>query len=172
MGGRRNKFCGIRDGSRQTANYVLMKRINTTERWLTWLALVALLFTSSCTGLPDAATNTITGATGAYIGHEITDGEPLGAVVGAAGGVVAGTLVNSSRKRAEEKAYVSGYDKGRSDEVKRLYWLQKRMHEGDDYGVGGSSLTPSFYEVPVPEHVNSDGTIIEAHTQVIEVLEP
>jgi hypothetical protein len=134
-------------------------------------ALIALVC-NSCSGLPDAATNTITGATGAYIGHEISDGEPLGAVVGAATGVVAGALVNSSRKRTEQKAYVSGYDKGRSDEVKRLYWIQKRLHEGDEFGVGGSSLMPSFYEVPVPEHVNSDGTIIEAHSQVIEVLEP
>ena len=134
-------------------------------------ALIALVC-NSCSGLPDAATNTITGATGAYIGHEISDGEPLGAVVGAASGVTVGALVNSSRKRTEQKAYVSGYDKGRSDEVKRLYWIQKRLHEGDEFGVGGSGLVPSFYEVPVPEHVNSDGTIIEAHTQVIEVLEP
>ena len=134
-------------------------------------ALLALCH-SSCTGLPDAATSAATGATGAYVGYEITDGEPEGAVIGAATGVVTGSLINASRKRSEQKAYSSGYDKGRSDEVKRLYWMQKRMHEGDDYGVGGSGLTPSFYEVPVPEHVNSDGTIIEAHTQVIEVLEP
>ena len=134
-------------------------------------ALLALAH-SSCTGLPDAATNTMAGATGAYVGYELTDGESEGAVIGAATGVVAGALLNSSRKRNEQKAYTTGYDKGRSDEVKRLYWMQKRMHEGDGYSLGGGSLTPSFYEVPVPEHVNSDDTIIEAHTQVIEVLEP
>jgi hypothetical protein len=150
-------------------NYVVMK-LHT--KFISICGVLSLVVHSGCTGLPDAATNTITGATGAYIGHEISDGEPLGAVVGAAGGVVAGALVNASRKRTEKKAYVSGYDKGRSDEVKRLYWIQKRLHEGDEFGVGGSSLMPAFYEVPVPEHVNSDGTIIEAHTQVIEVLEP
>ena len=42
-------------------------------------------------------------------------------------------------------------------------------------GLGDATsptLTPSYYEIPVPEHVSSDGTIIEAHTEIIEVLEP
>ena len=129
----------------------------------------------SCNSLPDAATNAVMGGTGAYIGHEISDGEPEGALLGAVAGVATGAVLNKVRERGREKAYSSGYDKGRSDEVKRLYWVQKNLHRGDEFDAGyagTSSLTPSFYEIPVPEHVSSDGTIIEAHSQIIEVLEP
>ena len=129
---------------------------------------------ASCSSLPDAATNAFMGGTGAYIWHEITDGEPEGALLGAVAGVATGAVINKVRERGEEKAYASGYDKGRSDEVKRLYWVQKSLHRGDEFstGFGGTFLTPTFYEIPVPEHVASDGTIIEAHSQVIEILEP
>ena len=83
--------------------------------------------------------------------------------------------LNHTRETGQRKAYQFGYDKGRSDEVKRLYWVQKNRHRGDDFGYGADgqqTLTPSFYEIPVPEHVASDGTIIEPHTEIIEVLEP
>ena len=53
--------------------------------------------------------------------------------------------------------------------VKRLYWITKRLHEGEDYGGG---LNRGYYELPVPEHVTRDGVIVEAHTQVVEVIEP
>jgi len=130
---------------------------------------------ASCNSLPDTASNAILGGTGAYLGHEIGNGEPEGALLGAVAGVATGAVLNRARERGREKAYTSGYDKGRSDEVKRLYWVQKNLHRGDEFAPGfggGTSLTPSFYEIPMPEHVSSDGTIIEAHSQIIEVLEP
>ena len=140
------------------------------------MALVAGVFFSSCSGLPSAATQTLTGATGAYLGHQLTDGEPEGALLGAAAGVVGGAVLGGAQQRSKASAYRNGYDKGRSDEVKRLYWVSKQLHQGDEFGSGGSgtgsTLSPSFYELPVAEHVNSDGTIIEAHTEIIEVLEP
>lgn len=152
--------------------------MNTIARRFTYLSgLFTLpLLTSNCSSLPDAATYAVTGATGAYLGHEITDGESEGALLGAAAGVATGAVVNAVQKRGAQNAYKTGYDKGRSDEVKRLYWVQKNLHRPDEFGLGISGaaggLTPSFYEIPVPEHVSPDGTIIEAHTQVIEVLEP
>lgn len=138
--------------------------------------LMMALILCNCSSVPEAATSALLGGAGAYIGHEITEGEPEGALLGAVGGVATGALVNHARERGKEKAYDKGYDKGRSDEVKRLYWVQKSMHRGDefgmDYGGGSTALTPSYYEIPVPEHVSSDGTIIEPHTEVIEVMEP
>ncbi len=140
------------------------------------LGLLALSLLASCSSIPEAATYALTGATGAYLGHEMTDGGPEGALLGAATGVAAGAIVNQVREGGERKAYGTGYDKGRSDEVKRLYWVQKNLHRGDEFGFSGpgvsSILTPSYYEIPVPEHVSQDGTIIEQHTQIIEVLEP
>ncbi len=138
--------------------------------WL--LGLLATFLLCNCNSVPRAVTNAAMAGTGAFVGHELSDGEPEGALIGAAAGVVAGEALNHSRESGNAKAYQSGYDKGRSDEVKRLYWIQKNLHR-DAYGDGGSSgLTPSYYEVPVPEHIHSDGTIIEPHTEIIEVLEP
>ena len=156
------------------ANYPAMKTIPDILARLVVLSLA--LFLCNCSSVPEAATNALLGGAGAYIGHEMTGGEPEGALLGSLAGVAAGALVNDARERGEEKSYHNGYDKGRSDEVKRLYWVQKSLHRGDqfgmDYGVGSNALTPSYYEIPVPEHVSSDGTIIEPHTEVIEVLEP
>lgn len=153
-----------------------MKLRTITQRTVARLILFGICVAfASCNSLPNAATNAILGGTGAYIGHEISDGEPEGALLGAVAGVATGAVLNKVRERGAEKAYISGYDKGRSDEVKRLYWVQKNLHRGDEFSPGfgsGTSLTPSFYEIPVPEHVSSDGTIIEAHSQIVEVLEP
>ena len=145
--------------------------------FLARLAGVTLaVFLCNCSSVPKAATNAVLGGAGAFIGHEITDGEPEGALLGSVAGVATGALVNHARELSKEKAYETGYHKGRSDEVKRLYWVQKNLHRGDEFGLsyggGSAALSPSFYEIPVPEHVASDGTIIEPHTQIIEVLEP
>ena len=142
-----------------------MKPIAATVGWLA--TVLAITFLNSCSSVPRAATNAALAGTGAFIGHEVSEG----ALLGAAAGVVAGELLNHTQETGKAKAYTSGYDKGRSDEVKRLYWVQRNLHRGDEFG-GAGSLTPSYYEIPVPEHVNSDGTIIEPHTEIIEVLEP
>ena len=146
-----------------------MKPIAATVGWLA--TVLAITFLNSCNSVPRAATNAALAGTGAFIGHEVADGEPEGALLGAAAGVVAGELLNHKQETGKAKAYTTGYDKWRSDEVKRLYWVQRNLHRGDEFG-GAGSLTPSYYEIPVPEHVNSDGTIIEPHTEIIEVLEP
>ena len=135
------------------------------------MAFAVLSVLASCSSMPRAATNALTASTGAFLGHELTDGKPEGALLGAAAGVAAGEWLNHSRETGQVKAFASGYDKGRSDEVKRLYWVQKALHRGDEFG-GVDSPTPAYYEIPVPEHVSSDGTIIESYTEIIEVLEP
>ena len=123
---------------------------------------------ASCQSMPETAMQAASGAVGAYIGHEVSGGEPEGAVLGAATGAVASTAFNHWKEASQEKAYATGYESGRSDEVKRLYWITKRLHEGDESG----GLGRGFYEIPVPEHVAKDGVIIEPHTQVVEVIEP
>ncbi len=129
------------------------------------------LASTSCSSVPHAATNAVAASTGALLGHEFTDGEPEGALLGAAAGVVTGEVLHHVQQSKEAKAFTTGYNKGRSDEVKRLYWVQKNLHRGDEFS-DGADLFPAYYEMPVPEHVSSDGTIIEPHTEVIEVLEP
>ncbi len=136
---------------------------------IVYFGLATSLFLFGCQSLPDTAAPVITGAAGALIGHEISGGEAEGAVLGAAGGAVAGTVFKYWTQTNERQAYAQGYQKGQSDEVKRLYWASKRLHEGDELSV---TFNRGYYEIPVPEHVTNDGVIVEAHTQVVEVIEP
>ncbi|MEZ5325761.1 MAG: hypothetical protein R3F19_11950 [Verrucomicrobiales bacterium] len=131
-------------------------------------AMAVALAMTACGTTKPAVTNALLGGAGAYVGNEFTDGEPEGALLGAAAGVAAGSLLNHWEEVGKTGAFRSGYEKGRSDEVKRLYWIQKRMHEG---GADGDGLYRGYYEIPVPEHVAADGTLIEQHTQVVEVVE-
>src|SRR6266487_1641251 len=61
------------------------------------------------------------GAGGAYLGHEISNGDPLVTAAGAAGGVVVSETLHYAAKKQADKAYATGYDKGKSDAVKQQY---------------------------------------------------
>jgi hypothetical protein len=65
------------------------------------------------------------------------------------------------------------YDLGSGDAIRRLYWAQRRDQE-----IGGVSdaqptanLQRKYVVLPVPEHVDPDGTIKEANNQVVEVVQ-
>ena len=60
-----------------------------------------------------------------------------------------------------------GYVEGRSDEIKNLYWAQRNMALKDPEPQLKRKLT----EVVVPAHYDSDGQLIEAHREVIEVVQ-
>lgn len=67
--------------------------------------------------------DTALGAGGALLGHELSNGDPVATAAGAAGGVLLSEGVHYLARKETEKAYASGYDKGRSDAVKQQYWL-------------------------------------------------
>ena len=64
--------------------------------------------------------------------------------------------------------YQEGYNKGRSDEVKTLYWAQRDLHRATEED---GQLRRKLVEIPVDESRASDGTVIEAHHRVVEVVE-
>lgn len=65
------------------------------------------------------------------------------------------------------------YDLGSGDAVKRLYWAQRRSQEtGGTVDIRPSTqLQRRYVNVPVPEHVDPDGTIKEASNSVVEVVQ-
>ena len=69
------------------------------------------------------------GAGGAYLGHELSDGNPLATAAGAAGGVLLSEGLHYAAKKQSDKAYAAGYDKGKSDAVKQQYWLYVSMQQ-------------------------------------------
>src|ERR1051326_6435073 len=63
------------------------------------------------------------GAGGAYLGHELSNGDPLATAADAAGGVIVSETLHYAAKKQAESPYATGYDKGKSDAVKQQYWL-------------------------------------------------
>jgi hypothetical protein len=78
-----------------------------------------------------------------------------------------------SRLDRHDKA-VAGqfYELGQGDTVKRLYWAQRRAQEtGSAAAAPSVSLERRYVNIPVPEHVDPDGTVKEATNQVVEVVQ-
>ena len=78
--------------------------------------------------------------------------------------------VLGSREKAVARNF---YDLGSGDAIKRLYWAQRRAQETS--GVSDpqptTNLQRKYVVLPVPEHVEPDGTIKEASNQVVEVVQ-
>jgi hypothetical protein len=85
------------------------------------------------------------GAGGAYL-DELSNSDPLATAAGAAGGVIVSETLHYAAKKQAEKAYATGYEKGKSDAVKQQYWLYVSMQMQRNQ-VGNVRL----YPVQLPE---------------------
>jgi hypothetical protein len=67
------------------------------------------------------------------------------------------------------------YDLGSGDVIKRLYWAQRSVQQYRARGIADAppitSLQRRYVLLPVPEHVDPDGTMKEATNQVVEVVQ-
>jgi hypothetical protein len=66
------------------------------------------------------------------------------------------------------------YDLGSGDVIKRLYWAQKNVQQFRTSGIADAPITSlqrKYVVLPVPEHVDPDGTIKEANNKVVEVVQ-
>ena len=141
--------------------------MKTTLTLITFRTLLAALVVGLFAGC--AATRPISdaalGAGGAYLGHEISNGDPLITAAGAAGGVVASEALHYGAKKQSEKAYATGYEKGKSDAVKQQYWLYVSMQKQRNQ-VGSVRL----YPVQLPEQ-RIDGVTFEPSTKLLRIEE-
>ena len=62
------------------------------------------------------------------------------------------------------------YSYGVSDEVKNLYWTQRRLQE-PGFDDQRPLLQRKYVTVWVPEQKQPDGTVTEGHYKVVEVVE-
>ncbi|MEN3940312.1 hypothetical protein WJU23_03385 [Prosthecobacter sp. SYSU 5D2] len=90
-----------------------------------------------------------------------------GLITGAVAGYAAGAISDSFAKKEIRERYMDGYNKGRSDAIKELYWVKRDAERPSE----DSSIQRRYYEVPVPEHVTTDGVLVEPKKVVIEVVE-
>jgi len=93
----------------------------------------------------------------------------VGIVVVLAGCTAAPKLPNS--QTASEQYSTLGY-RGAGDAIKRLYWAQRRAQQtsGLTESQPATNLERKHVVIPVPEHVDPDGTVKEASNQVVEVV--
>src|SRR6267378_7176347 len=105
------------------------------------------------------------GAGGAYLGHELSDGNPIATAAGAAGGVVVSEGLHYAARKQSDKAYAAGYDKGKSDAVKQQYWLYVSMQKRRNQ-VGSVRLFP----VQLPEQ-RIDGVTFQPSTKLLRIEE-
>ena len=126
-------------------------------------AAVAGLFAgcSSMRPIDDAAL----GAGGAYLGNQLSHGNPAATVAGAAGGVLVSEGLHYAAKTQSDKSYANGYDKGKSDAVKQQYWLYVSMqHQHNNAG------SVRLYPVQLPEQ-RIDGVTFQPSTKYLRIEE-
>ena len=127
------------------------------------LVLVTGLFAGCAATRP--ISDVALGAGGAYLGHELSDGDPLMTAAGAAGGVIVSETLHYAAKKQSEKAYATGYDKGKSDAVKQQYWLYVSMQRQRNQ-VNNVRL----YPVQLPEQ-RIDGVTFQPSTKLLRIEE-
>jgi hypothetical protein len=75
---------------------------------------------------------------------------------------------------SKEKAVARNfYDLGSGDAIRRLYWAQRasQQYNGTADTQPTTNLQRKYVVLPVPEHLEPDGTIKEASNQVVEVVQ-
>lgn len=90
-----------------------------------------------------------------------------GLITGGVAGYAAGAISDSMSKNEIREKYLDGYNKGRSDAIKELYWVKRDAQRP----ASDSNVQHRYYEVPVPEHITTDGVLVEPKKVVIEVVE-
>ena len=96
--------------------------INTCKLLL--LTLVTGLFADCAATRP--ISDVALGAGGAYLGHELSNGDPLVTAAGAASGVMVSETLHYAAKKQTEKAYATGYDK--AERYRKAAVLALRFH--------------------------------------------
>ncbi len=127
------------------------------------LILIAALFAGCAATRP--ISDVALGAGGAYLGHELSDGDPLTTAAGAAGGVIVSETLHYAAKEQSEKAYAAGYDKGKSDAVKQQYWLYVSMQQRRN-----QVANVRLYPVQLPEQ-RIDGVTFQPSTKFLRIEE-
>ncbi len=124
--------------------------------------LVPLLITGCAAVRP--VTDMAAGAGGGVIANQLSHGDPGITAAGAAGGVLLSEGAYYLAGKASDKAYVTGYEKGRSDAVKQQYWIL--VHQQQQQKTLPENI--SLYAIPIPEQT-IDGTILNPTTKYLRI---
>ena len=104
------------------------------------------------------------GAGGGLIANQLSHGNPGITAAGAAGGVLLSEGAFYLNGKQSDKAYVTGYEKGRSDAVKQQYWIL--IHQQQQQKAQSENI--SLYAIPIPEQT-IDGAILNPTTKYLRI---
>ena len=124
--------------------------------------LVPLLVTGCAAVRP--VSDMALGAGGGLIANQLSHGNPGITAAGAAGGVLLSEGAFYLSGKQTDKAYVTGYEKGRSDAVKQQYWIL--VHQQQQQKMLPENV--SLYAIPIPEQT-IDGTILNPTTKYLRI---
>ena len=115
-------------------------------RAIHFIAILAsgMLFTG-CAQLGRPIADAAFAATGAWVGHAVSDGNALATAGGAMAGVGVSEGFFALKTRGERQALDRGFIKGRSDGIKEIYW---NLQEEQRNAIGATQT----FEVNIPEH--------------------
>jgi hypothetical protein len=105
------------------------------------------------------------GAGGAALANQLSDGNVAMTAAGAAGGVMVSEGLHYASSKQSQKAYQTGYEKGKSDAVKQQYWLYVDMQHARN-----RTDRIRLYEVQLPEQ-RIDGAIFKPTTKYLRIEE-
>ena len=103
---------------------------------------------------------------GAALANQLSNGDPGITAAGAAGGVILSEGLHYAAKKQSDKAYATGYEKGRSDAVKQQYWILVNQQKQQNAPPSNIRL----YEIPVPEQT-IDGVTLQPTTKYLRIEE-
>lgn len=132
------------------------------SHYLITILFVPLLVTGCAAVRP--VTDMAAGAGGGLIANQLSHGNPGITAAGAAGGVLLSEGGFYLAGKAEQNAYTTGYEKGRSDAVKQQYWIL--IHQQQQRRTPLENV--SLYAIPVPEQ-NIDGVILNPTTKFLRI---
>ena len=121
------------------------------------------LFVAGCAAVRPV-TDMALGAGGGALANDLSHGNPGITAAGAAGGVLLSEGAFYLSGKQSDKAYVTGYEKGRSDAVKQQYWIQ--IHQQQQQKTLPENI--SLYAIPIPEQ-NIDGVILNPTTKFLRI---
>ena len=132
------------------------------SNYLISIFLVPLLVTGCAMVRP--VTDIAAGAGGGALASDLSHGNVGITAAGAAGGVLLSEGGFYLAGKAEQNAYTTGYEKGRSDAVKQQYWIL--VHQQQQQNSVPENI--SLYAIPVPEQ-NIDGVILNPTTKYLRI---
>jgi hypothetical protein len=122
---------------------------------------------SGCSGISTihVATTSLAATGGALLGHSFSKGNPLVTAAGAGAGVLLGETLQAGSKAANEKAYATGYEKGRSDTAKQHY---RSLIEQQRQPSAGADESVSPFVLPLPER-EVDGAVLTPGIKTLRI---